>query len=104
MAGALRKLIFPPLELCVDGTIRLFIGDDDQTFYHGEFNEVYYYNKDEITRGRVEYCVNETYYGICGDYWDYTHASVVCKQLGFSEFGKTVILNISSFLRSYVIL
>ena len=38
-------------------------------------------------RGRVEYCINETYYGICADDWGYVHASVVCRQLGFSEYG-----------------
>lgn len=74
-------------EPCVEGSVRLYIGDDDLAFLHGEFDELYYYNKDRLTRGRVEYCSNETYHGICGDEWNYIHASVVCKQLGFSRHG-----------------
>ena len=74
-------------ELCVEHSIRLFLGDDDLAFYHGEFDPTFYQDKDRLTRGRVEYCVNQTYHGICGDEWGFTHASVVCRQLGFSYYG-----------------
>ena len=74
-------------ELCVENSVRLFIGDDDVAFYHGELDEAHYTNVDMLTRGRVEYCINETYYGICADDWGYVHASVVCRQRGFSEYG-----------------
>ena len=76
------------LEICVDDSINLILGEDDLTFYHGEFNDAFYYDKDQIKRGRVEYCVNQSYHGVCADEWSYEHASIVCKQLGFSRHGK----------------
>ena len=82
------RLNVSTLEPCAEGSIRLYLGDDDQAFFHGEFDESFYHQKDQLTRGRVEYCINETYHGICGDDWGYTHASVVCKELGFSQYGK----------------
>ena len=77
------------LELCVTGDVRLSLGEDDVDLYNGldYVDETYYYEKDELTRGRVELCMNGSFYGICRDSWDFIHATVVCRQLGFSEYG-----------------
>ncbi|CAI8021725.1 Fibrillin-2 [Geodia barretti] len=73
-------------ELCAENSIRLFLGDDDIAFYHGEFDPAFYHDKDRLTRGRVEYCTNQTYHGICGDDWRRAQASVVCRELGLSPY------------------
>ena len=38
--------------------------------------------------GRVEICVEQSWTTICDVYWDNQDASVICRQLGLSPYGK----------------
>lgn len=66
---------------CRDGDVRLMTGDTDES----------YYIKDELARGRVEVCVDGRYGTVCDNLWNYEDASVVCAQLSFSPYGKSII-------------
>ena len=44
--------------------------------------------KDQVSRGIVEVCVNQSYMTILMDnFWSDEDASVICGQLGFSQHG-----------------
>ena len=49
--------------------------------------------------GRLEFCANGVWGGVCNrlGYWGLENARVVCRQLGFSEEGKTLLVSESLF-------
>ena len=63
------NIIFDTLELCQDGDVQLV---------DGSYNNV----------GRIDLCVNGIWGTICSNSFDNKDASVVCRQLGYSSFGK----------------
>ena len=42
--------------------------------------------------GNVEVCYNRVFNTLCGNSWRNVEASLVCKELGYSEFGKKMLI------------
>lgn len=57
--------------VCLDGDLR--IGNDSS-----------------LMEGGVEICINNSYGGICDDFWDIQDARVTCRLLGFDNTGMIV--------------
>lgn len=63
------------LGTCIEGDVRLFSMAGYDRFQ-------------EFVTGEAQICLNNNFVSVCDDSWDNSDASVVCKQIGFSPFGK----------------
>ncbi len=78
---------------CINGSIRLAVGDDIDLFVDTMTKEELVYIDDTLSEGRVEICMDGRYGTICadGDSWSFNEAAVVCRQLGFTANGMCIL-------------
>ncbi|XP_064384592.1 deleted in malignant brain tumors 1 protein-like isoform X4 [Halichondria panicea] len=78
---------------CINGSIRLAVGDDIDLFVDTMTKEELVYIDDTLSEGRVEICMDGRYGTICadGDSWSFNEAAVVCRQLGFTANGASPV-------------
>ena len=69
------------VDSCTDGNVKLLVAYD-------VFDEADYGHLDVIRKGRVLMCSGGVYEVVCGEAWDNDEATVVCRQLGFSQYGR----------------
>ena len=76
---------------CMDGEVRLLVGEGDAYYQDDVMYSDYFYDKNGLVGGRIEICLGGRYGTICDDFWDKQDASVACRQLGFSPYGEYLI-------------
>ena len=79
---------------CIEGDVRLGIGNFTEFFSTINEFEDYFFIKDELARGRVEVCVGGEFGSVCDDNWSSEDASMICSNLGFSAYGSYIHRNI----------
>ena len=67
-------VIFQQSEVCDNGEVRLVGGTSS-------------------LNGRVEICYNEAWGTICDNQFDTMDSAVICRQLGFSRYGKYPLIS-----------
>ena len=85
---------------CEANSVRLIPSNtsaDDLYLYEGDLDD-FYFIKDELHRGRVEVCTNGDWSSVCYDgQWGNEEATVACRQLGFSSFGRQYIYSTAEY-------
>ncbi len=76
---------------CSEGDIRVCSGTDMNCVISDSDN---FLIADRLSVGRVEVCSGGRYGTVCDDYWTNQAASVACRQLGFSPYGKMFLLTV----------
>ena len=88
--------------------MRIIVGERDEDFYTmsndigTDYDSGFSVIDDMLSRGRIEVCNGTVYEAVCADGWNYTDASVVCRELGFSPYGIPRVQNLILPSHSYV--
>ena len=73
---------------CLEGVVRLLVEDGTEFYLSQNELEDFYFIKDQLARGRMEVCTDGQFITVCNNPWTNMEASVVCSQLGFSQYGE----------------
>jgi hypothetical protein len=77
---------------CEVGSVRLAVDETQQLYLQPSSYPPNYYVKGELHRGRVTVCDGSGGYRtliVCDDSWTDNAAAVICRELGFSPFGRS---------------